>query len=670
MKEISKDTRVIALVGNYQSGKSSLLESLLYTNGQLKKKGNVESQTTVANASDEAKSFSMSTESTVASLEYQGTPFSFIDCPGSLEFINSTYEALSVCDAAVVVVDPKAEKASSLSQILNDLDQRQIPHFIFINKIETLQGELSSVLEEMQKFSKRPLVLKEIPLKEHGNVVGYVDLVSERAYRYDPKKPSSVVKIPAEVRQKEQAAREEMLEHLAEFDDQILEEVLSDVVPSTEEIHESFVKDLKGDLLVPVLIGGALEDNGTRRLMKELYYETPEPSETLGRLSIQPSDEVVVQVFKTSYQAHKGKLSYVRVWNGELKNAMKVAGSQVNGLMQAFGGQLTPVDKAERFSIALLSKFETLKTGSLVAGETLTEVARTELPRLFGLAVKPKKQSDELKLTAAIAKIIEQDCSLCLEQSQDSKEFILWGQGERHLQVALSELKSKFALDIEAKDYTVPYKETIEASVKVKGRHKKQSGGHGQFGDIHVEIKPLARGEGFRFEETITGGAVPKNYFTAIENGIKESAACGPLGFEVVDFAVTLFDGSYHKVDSSDQAFKMAAIAAMKEGLPKCKPLLLEPIYKCEISVPEMDLASAQKLVSGHRGSIFGFEEHCELLHWNSLQTMIPQAEMQNLITELRSMTHGLGYFELQFDHLEELRGRQADQVLKERVKH
>jgi len=660
--------RAAALVGPFASGKTSLLEALLYRSGAIPRQGRIRDGSTVGDASPEARARWMSVEPNIAGAEYLGEKWSFIDCPGSVEFQQDSYNALSVVDAAVVVVEPDPARAVMVAPLLKFLDERRIPHFIFINKIDTGGSRLKQTLEALQAVSELPLVLREIPIRESDRVVGFVDLVSERAWKYQPGKTSDMIRIPDALIDEERQARQELLERLADFDDHLLEELLEDVTPPKDEIYGDLAKDLSGDLVVPVFFGSAESDAGITRLWKALRHEVPEPTATARRLGFAPEGGAAARMFKTLHAAHTGKLGFARVFRGEFADGQTVEGGRITGLYTYPGGTQTKAASVGIGAVAAFGRLDGVATGDLVgARDAGVEAGPAALEPLFGLALQAEKKGDDVKLSGAIAKLVEEDPSYHFDHNAEFAELVLWGQGEIHLLVAIERLKSRFNLQVTTRKPTIPYKETIRKATSVHGRHKKQSGGHGQFGDIHIDIQPLARGEGFHFVDKIVGGVIPRQYIPAVEEGVRDFLAQGPLGFPVVDLAVTLTSGSFHAVDSSDMAFKTAARIAMAEGLPKCEPVLLEPILKIEISVPADFTSKAQRIISGRRGQILGYDAKPGWKGWDAVSAYLPQAEMGDLIVELRSLTMGIGTFSWKFDHLQEIAGRTADKVVEER---
>ncbi|KAF0222536.1 MAG: elongation factor [Rhodospirillaceae bacterium] len=660
--------RAAALVGPFSSGKTSLLEALLFRAEAIPRQGRIKDGNTVGDASPEARARLMSVEPTLAGLDYLGERWTFIDCPGSVEFQQDTYNVLMAVDAAIVVCEPDPARAVMVAPLLKFLDEHGVPHLLFINKIDGNGTRLRETLEALQGVSARPLVLREVPIREGEQVTGYIDLVSERAYKYRPGQKSDLIRIPDALKDEEQLARQEMLEHLADFDDHLMEELLEDIAPPQQELYDDLARDLADDLIVPVFFGSAENDGGITRLWKALRHDVPAPTATAARLGFTNGGAATARVFKTVHAAHTGKLSWTRVLRGEFADAQALAGGKVSGLYLPAVGAAAKLTRAELGAVVGFGRLDNAQTGDVLGGD---DRGGSDWPRplepLFALALEAEKKGDDVKLSAALTKLAEEDPSYRLEQNAEFGETVLWGQGEIHLLVALERLKSRFGLGVVTRKPTVPYKETIRKPVSVHGRHKKQSGGHGQFGDVHVGIRPQPRGTGFVFEDKIVGGSVPRQYIPAVEDGVVDFLKQGALGFPVVDIAVTLTDGSFHAVDSSDMAFKTAARIAMAEGMPQCDPVLLEPILAVEISVPSDFTSKAQRIITGRRGQILGFDAKENWAGWDQVSAYLPQAEMGDLIVELRSLTMGVGTFGWRFDHLQELSGRAAAQVVEAR---
>lgn len=667
--------RVAAIVGPYTSGKTSLLESLLTVSGTVHRRGKVTDGTSFGDAGPEARARQMTVEVTVAPARFMDEDWVFLDCPGSVEFQQQTYDALMVADVAIVVCEPDPARAVMLTPLLKFLDSRRIPHLIFINKVDRDGTNISvrACLEALQLVSDRPLLLREVPIREGSQIVGYVDLVSERAYRYRPGEASDLIRLPESVQEREVEARQELLEHLADFDDKLLEDLLSDVTPPREEVYDDLARDLKADLLVPVFFGAADKDEGVRRLWKALRHEGPDHTVTMARLGLSGSGPQAT-VFRTLHGQHTGSLYLSRLWSGSLKDGQAVSADgsrlgKISGLYTLNGLEPRKETAVGPGAVVALGRLDGARTGMVIGDSGAGHDWPEALPPLFALAVHPTRQGDDVKLTAALTRLCEEDASLRISHDPDSGEISLWGQGDIHLAVALSRLTRVYHIEVETRAPQVPYRETLRKGTKVQGRFKRQSGGHGQFGDVWLEISPLRRGEGFRFSDSITGGVIPRSYIPAVEAGVIEWAKRGPLGFPVVDFAVDLYDGSYHVVDSSEAAFKAAAGIGMRAGAADCEPQLLEPVLMVDVSVPTEATSRAQRALSSRRGQILGFAPRDGWTGWDVVQAYVPQAEMHDLIVDIRSVSMGVGTFSWRFDHMQDLAGKPAEQVISTRQK-
>ncbi|MBD1911485.1 MULTISPECIES: elongation factor G [unclassified Leptolyngbya] len=668
-EKVLSGSRNVAIVGPYLSGKTTLLESILSVTGTVSRKGSVNEKNTVGDSSAEARDRQMSVEVNAASAEQGGICFTFLDCPGSIEFVQETCNALMGVDAAIVVCEPDIGRVLTLAPLFQFLDDREIPHLLFINKMDRAHAPFTEIIEALRSVSSRPLVLHQYPIGQGEHLKGYIDLVTEQAYQYHPGSPADAIPLPPELQDAERAARTDMLEHLADFDDHLLEELLEDIQPEREEIERDLKMELGADLIVPVFVGVAEQDFGVRPLLDALLREAPEPEVTAERRGLKAnSNEAIAQVLKTYYTPQGGKLSLVRVWSGKLTDGITLNNTRTGGLYRMMGQQQQPISEAPAGTIVAMGRMEGVKTGEILTTNGQKTDLLPQAPTLtpvYAMAIAPRDRKDEVKITGALNKLLEEDPSLFWEQHGDTHEVILWGQGDIHLQVALDRLERKYKLPMSTHAPQVPYKETIRKPVtKIHGRYKHQTGGHGQFGDVYLDIQPLPRGNGFNFNETIVGGVVPRQYIPGVETGVREYLVHGPLGFPVVDVAVTLKDGSYHSVDSSEQAFKMAARLAMQEGMAKAEPQLLEPILSVTISVPNDATSKVLRLVNGRRGQVLGYEAKENWKGWDEVQAQIPQAEIQDMILELRSLTMGVGFFRWEFDHLQEVPEKIAERLL------
>lgn len=650
--------RVVTLVGPQGVGKTTLFESLLRSMGA--------EEIRMTGTGGVATGRSMTLELSVAHATFLGEDWTFIDSPGAPEFTQEARHALMVSDAALVVCDASPERAAALAPLFTFLDARRIPHLLFLNVLEEGGASVREVLESLQAVSSRPLALREIPLRQGGHLVGVVDLVSERAWVQEKEGRPALISLPDADRPREETARRELIERLADLDDTLLEQLLEDVVPPPETLYGQLERALREDRLVPVFLGSAERGLGLERLLKGLRHEVPTVDETRERLGIPGGVTPLVQSFKTQHLPHVGKLSMVRVWRGEVHDGGTLADSRIGGVQRLHGTKQTSVGVARPGEVVSLGRLEAMRTGNLADTGGVHAPREWPLapPPVHQLAIVAEKRTDDVKLTTALARLVEEDPSLSVDQEADTQMLLLGGQGELHLREAVEHLRTRMRVPVMARPLPIPYRETIRRSGSHHARFKRQSGGHGQFGDVVVDVQPLPRGEGFRFTSAIVGGVVPKQYIPAVEEGVKDGLRRGPLGFPVVDVDVTLTGGTYHSVDSSDQAFRTTGRLAMVESLPKLEPVLLEPILQVDIHVPHEATPRAQRLVTGHRGQILGFDTHPEIPGWEVLTAYMPQAEMQGFIVELRSVSSGLGSFVMRHDHYAELVGKQAERVV------
>lgn len=663
--------RCIAILGPFASGKTSLLEAILARTGAVSRQGTVADGNTVGDASPEARAHGMSVEANFAETEYLGDHYTFVDCPGSVEFLAEADGVLGGVDLAVVVAEADDKKMPALQLIMKSLEARQVPHVLFLNKIDKTERRIREVLDVLQSASSVPLVLRQIPIWKNDVATGYIDLALERAFVYHEHAESEVIDIPGDEEAREIEARFSMLETLADHDDELMEALLEDVAPDREVVFTDLAREMTEGLICPVFFGSAEHGNGIGRLMKALRHETPDIAATRDRLGLADGTDAV-QIMKTLHTTHGGKLSIGRVLAGAVSEGdvlVRSDGSECksSGVFKVMGQQAVKRGQAGAGTTVGLSKLEGAETGETLglSSGAVDQLAPASPPQpVLAIGIAAAERRDEVKLSTAVHKLVEEDPSFRFTHSQETGETLLEGQGEMHLRVAQERLAGKYGLTVETHTAVIPYRETIRVGCSVRGRHKKQSGGHGQFGDVALDIKPLPRSEGFAFADTITGGVVPKQYIPSVKHGVEEALHEGPLGFPVVDIAVTLTDGSYHTVDSSDQAFKMAAILGMREGLPQCKPVLLEPIDQVTVVCPSEATPKINAIISGRRGQLLGFDARPGWDGWDEVKALMPASDIADLIIELRSATAGVASYTRQFDHLAELTGKAAEQAM------
>jgi elongation factor G len=668
-----KGPRCIALVGPFQSGKTTLLEAILARTGAIQRQGTVEAGTTVGDAGKEARHHHMSVELSVATTTFMGDSYTFVDCPGSIEFIHDMRAVLPAVDAAVVVCEADERKVPQLQLIMRELEDLNIPRFLYLNKIDKVDKRVRETLKLLQPASRKPLVLRQIPIWSGEIITGFVDLALERAFVYKEHAPSEIIPLEGENLDREKDARFKMLESLADHDDELMEQLLEDIPPPRDKVFDDLSKELRDGIICPVLIGVATRTNGVLRLLKALRHEAPGIADTVKRLGVKAAgNDSVAYVLKTFHTTHGGKLSVARVLAGQVgdgttfQTAEREAG-RVSGVFKLLGQNQEKRGPASPGETIALGKLDHAKTGdTLTAGKQAHKpVAQPQpSPAVLALGVAAKERKDDVKLGQALNKLLEEDPSIHVVLNPEAHEVVLWGQGEMHLRVAGERLSDRFGVAISTHRPSVGYRETIRRGIQQRGRHKKQSGGHGQFGDVVLDVKPLPRGSGFTFTEKITGGVVPRNYIPSVEEGVIDGLKTGPLGFPVVDVAVSLIDGSYHTVDSSDMAFRTAGRIGVVEALPQCQPVLLEPIHSVEIVCPSEATAKINAILSGRRGQILGFDTREGWTGWDVVRALMPESEIGDLIIEVRSATAGVGSFTFKFDHMAELIGRTADQII------
>ncbi|MFH5923027.1 elongation factor G [Roseomonas xinghualingensis] len=633
--------RSIALIGPQGSGKSALFDALL-----------------AASSSQARRSASrpMGNELRIGHRGMQDGSWAILDCPGSIEFSYDVECALAVVDLAVVVCEAAPARAGSLGPLLRRIEETGTPALVFLNKIDALTGTVREALAALQAHTRRKLVLRQVPIREGEMVTGYVDLVSERSYRYRRGEPSERIALPESMQVRKNEARGALLELLADHDDALLEKVLEDLEPEPAEIYRPLHHGEGNGAVVSVLLGAAEHCNGIQRLWKALRHDVPSVSDTAARHGITLGGPPLALVFRTLQAGHAGRLSFVRLWRGKLEDGAALDGQRVGGIYRFPGGETEKVRQAEAGDIAALGRLEGARTGATLGGPALPFPEPP--PPVFAMTIAPEERKDEVRLSTALQRLTEEDPALTVSQDAESGATILAGQGEIHLRAALDRLSSSAGVKLRTARPPVAYRETIRHAVVQQARLKRQTGGHGQFADVKLQIAPRPRGAGFHFDEKVVGGAVPKRFIPAVSQAAEEAARKGPLGHPVVDVAVTLLDGGFHAVDSSDMAFATATRMAMQEGLAKADPVQLEPVDEVTVTAPAEFTSTVQRLLTGRRGQILSFTAKAGWEGWDEVQALVPASELGDFIIELRSQTQGLGTYGHQFNHLAEMRGR------------
>jgi elongation factor G len=668
--ESTKGTRVIALVGPAGAGKTSLAEAMLFAAGTTDRLGSTANGSSIGDSSPESRQRGGSTELNLYNFDYLGDQFAIVDCPGSIGFSADGARAVAMADVAIVVVDPDPARAPLAAPALRALDELGIPHLIFVNRIDQAHGRVRDLLAALQPMSVSPLIARQIPIWDGEKIGGFVDLALERAFKYRASQESERIEIPAELQDREIEARTHMLEQLADHDDELLEQLLMDETPSREKVLQDLARETGESLGVSVLFGCATSSWGVRRLLKALRHEAPSAQSAANRLSV---IDPAMYTFKVLHGA-TGRLALVRVLGGRIAEGSDIKTedgehSRVGSLFRVQGEKTQKASEALPGDLVAVAKIDTVRSGQWLGTGTLPPPVEIELPaRNCAIAIEPADRKDDVKLSGALQRLTEEDSALIVEHDEANHELRLRGINDEHLNTVVNRLKRRFGVEVTSHAPTIGYRESIRKPVTQKGRHKKQSGGHGQFGDVIIEVRPLGRGEGFHFEEKIHGGSIPKQWIPAVEDGVREAMHRGPLGFPVVDIGVTLIDGSYHSVDSSELAFRLAGRIAMHEALGTAQPHLLEPMHKLSVVCPASATSRISSAVASRRGQMLGLAPRDGWTGWDRIEALIPEAELTGLEAELRSQSQGLATYEAEFDHLAELNGPLADKVIQQRV--
>jgi elongation factor G len=648
--------RAIAVVGPTGAGKTALTQAL--------------ASAASGGPGTAPAAAGQSTEVQFTAIDFMGDHYALLDTPGAVDFLADADFTLPAADLAIVVADPDPDKAVLLQPFLKTVEDLKVPHALFINKIDQARGRIRDLTDALQAVSATPLVARQIPIWENEKVSGFVDLALERAYRYETGKPSRIIDIPKDLAERETEARFHMLEQLADFDDTLMEQLLSDTTPDRDTVFGDLVRETREGLITPVFFGSTAGGNGIRRLLKSLRHDTPAPSLAAERLGLKGTGAYVMKI---SHAGQAGKLAFSRVFGAKMNDADQITMSdgstgRPGALFSVQAGQTKKVSSVPEGDVAAIGKLDPVAAGDLLSSNNGVQKAIT-VPRkrfpVYQLAIATKDRKDDVRLSGALQKLAEEDAGLAVVHDQMTHEILLQGQGEPHLRSVLDRLKSRFNVEVATAPPSTPYKETLRKPAEVRGRHKKQTGGHGQFGDCVIQVKPLARDQGFEFVDKITGGAIPRQWIPAVEAGVKDAMAKGSIGFPVVDVSVTLIDGSFHSVDSSEHSFQQAGRIGMQEAIGQCGTVLLEPIEKLTIFTPSSGTPKINSSVSAHNGQILGFEPREGWTGWDKVEVYLPQSERQNFIIELRSLTQGLATFEARFDHMVEVTGRRAEDVAK-----
>ncbi|MCC5988784.1 MAG: elongation factor G [Pararhodobacter sp.] len=636
--------RCVSILGPSQSGKSTLARQLAALDG-------------APAASEALDPFHLTTFS------FLGEAWCAIDLPGGAEFTVAAEGALMASDAAVLVVPPEPEAAVLCAPWLRAIEAAGTPCLIFINKMDAAQARLRDIIGALQGYSDHTLVLRQIPMREGERVVGAVDLISERAWRFRDGQQAALVALPdGPVAAREAEAREALLEHMSEYDDTLLEELIEDRIPPSDALYAIARRETAGNVLIPAFMGAAERTHGVTRLMKALRHEVPAHdalSERLGGAG--------AVALHAALRRHMGKIVALRALDGTIAASAPLAGGNIGGLNQIGGGGAGTLSSG---AVGLAVKSDHLPVLYPVGDKGALPRpawAGSREPMLARVLI-PASERDEVRLSGALARLAECDAHLVVEPEEETGQPVLRVQGAQHLRRVLAALEADFGLSVETRLPQPPWRETISQRTEIHYRHRKQSGGAGQFADVVMIVEPLPRGEGFRFAEVVKGGAVPRNYIPAVEEGVREAMARGPLGFAVTDIAVTLTDGKHHAVDSSEHAFRTAGRMGLREALAQAGPLLLQGIERVDIQVPSVFSGALVSLVSGLKGQVLGFDGVPDCRGWDLFRATLPAGTRDELLNALAGATQGTAWIEARFDHFEEIYGKEAEAVSKARL--
>lgn len=664
--------RNIGIVGSHHAGKTTLVEAILTHCGAIGRKGSVTEGTTTTDYEPECIEHAQSTCVGFAHCAADGIDMTLIDCPGFIDFFEETKLALSGCDAAVIVIEADPSRVSQTQMLLEFVESRKMPHLFVVNKMDRPGADFAGTLEELQRCYGRHVVAEQWPIGAAETFKGFVDLANRKAYLFDGNNAKEEA-VPGDLQDRVEAAHGQLLEAMADFDDHLMEELLEGVEPPEDEVQKDLCEECQHDQIVPVLAAAGLPGSGISALVQAMEKWFPSPLEAQQvdaegrRIEAKADGPVIASVFKTIIHPQSGKLSVVRVLSGTLKSDATLTNISKNsekvrsaGLYRLQGKKQEAVTEAPAGSIVAIARLESVSTG-----DTLTENGfKVLLPRVpatepvFAVAIKPKERMDEAKISQMLARIIDEDPALRLERAPITNELLLLGSGEQHVNIAVERLTRKFKVEVMTAPPMIPYQETITAGTELHSRYKHQTGGHGQFGDVWLRFAPRDRGNGVTFEEKIVGGVVPRQFIPAVEKGVREALMHGTIGgYPVTDLHVILFDGAYHDVDSSEQSFKTAAGMGVREALPKCNPVVLEPIVRVQVTVPTQYTSTVIQQLTGKRGQILGMNPADKSGH-DVVEADVPQVELSRYITELRTATQGLGTYTWRHERFDPVPGK------------
>jgi elongation factor G len=678
----SIDVRNVALVGHGNSGKTSLTAGILFAAGASNRLTRVDEGNTITDYDDEEINRKITISTSLAAAEWKKAKLNVLDTPGYNLFMYDTKLAMAAADAALVLVDGTSGVEVQTEKVWQYAEEFSLPRAIFINKLDRERSDYDRALASVQEIFGRLCVPVSLPIGAEKEFSGIVDLVHMKAYSYTPDGDGKgkEIAIPGALAESAQQLHEQLVESIAEGKDELMEEFFNTGTLPVEHILSGLADAVKNGRLFPVLCGSALRNIGTDAVLDFLLEFAPNPTERPALKALSGTTEVerkiadkgpaTAYVFKTVADPFAGRLTYFKVCSGVVKNDASmtcIRSSSVERLAHVsvpFGKTVVPVNELHAGDIGVVAKLKEVLTGDTLCekGESISYPKISVAEPSIAYAVAAKSRNDEDRMGNAIARILEEDPGLRFSRDPQTKDFLLAGSGGQHIEIVVSRMKKRYNVDVELHAPKIPYRETIRGNADVHGRHKKQTGGHGQFGDIKVKVTPLERGAGFEFVNDTFGGSVPRNFVPAVEKGFVEAAAKGYLaGYPVVDWRVTLYDGQYHDVDSSEMSFKMAARKAFKLAMEAAKPSLLEPIVKVEVVGPVEFAGDLMGDMNGRRGRITGMDTKGGT---QVIRAVVPMSEMLTYQNDLTSMTQGRASFSMEFDHYDYVPQLQADKII------
>jgi elongation factor G len=684
MKEYAtQDIRNVAIVAHGGTGKTSLTEAMAFHTGLVNRLGRVDDGTTISDFDPDEIKRKISVNLSLVPLEWKGVKINVIDTPGYADFVGEEKSGLRAADSAIVVVDASAGVQVGTENAWQYADERSLPRMIVVSRLDRENADFDRVVEALVTQFGRRCTPIQIPIGAQEHFQGCVDLLSLKARTGDKDEEGEV---PSDLAKEASNSRERLVESVAENDEELLNKFLEDGDLAEEELRSGLRAAVVSGAIVPILVASGTHNIGIASMLDAITGYAPSPvdsgsvvaknaSGAEDRLEASPSGPLAALVFKTTADPYVGRLSYVRLYSGTLKsdaqlwNANKNQAERVGPVFHQHGKTQEPVSHLIAGDIGVIPKLAETTTGdTLCTHEHMLFLEPTKYPApAFGAAVSPKTKADADKVGSSLHRIAEEDPTLSVGRDLDTGELILSGLGESHVEVAVEKMQRKFGVGVDMKTPKVPYKETITVSTNSEYRHKKQTGGAGQFGQVTLTLEPQPRGSGVEFSEHVVGGAVPKEFFPAVEKGVREAASEGVIAhYPLVDVKVTLIDGKYHPVDSKAIAFEIAGMQAVKQGVQQAKPVLLEPIMQLEIRVPESFTGDVISDLNSKRAKVHGMTPDGNA---TIITADAPQAEIQRYATDLRSITQGRGSFSTEFDHYEEVPAHIAQKVIDEAKK-